>query len=233
MDARKQVLTATDFITLKSSISKASKASLEGETLLPAFAGVWMEKHSDPVLGEEDLWSYGPAARGHIIEPYAVDVYAKLTGKKFHHWDDVVVCDNGLGFSPDAVLNMKCPEPGAFNAQEFTVQEILEVKCYSAENHGKAIATKPSGYKERYQIAWAMYVCPYIKYGTLLFYNPSAAVKIHTVRYHRDDLQKEIELCAQVADIYRKTDEKLSLLAKNSGDLKVKDELAIWAEAMR
>ena len=235
LDARKQVLTATDFVELKPSLAKASKAALNGDKLLPMFTSVWMEKHGDPPITEDDLWSYGAQARGHILEPHAVDLYGKYTKQKFKHWDDVVVCNDTIGFSPDAVLGMDCPEPGAFPLEDFNATEILEVKCYGLENHGKMLATASTAMKERFQIAWAMHCCPSIEKGTLLFYNPSAPIPMFTEEFRRQDLEEELQMAEQVERIYRKSDEQLrshstSEIARFCRD-KGKDELQIWAEA--
>ena len=239
LDARHKLLTATDFIELKSSLAKASKAALDGEVVLPAFAAAWMRNSSEEPMLEDDLWSYGAAARGHLLEPYAASLYSKYEGKKYYHWDDVVVSDGLNGFSPDAVLDMKCPEPGEFKFEDFNAKEILEIKCYGLDNHGKAFGTNPGAMKERFQIAWAMFVCPSIERGILLFYNPSAAIPMLPVIFTREDLAKEIELAEQVSNLYEKTCFKMETKAGWSGptnylselcDTYGKDELTIWSE---
>ena len=205
--------------------------------MLPAFVSVWMQKHGDSP-DEADLYSYGPAARGHILEPYAVELFSNYMKEEFHHWDDVVVAGDSCGFSPDAVLGVECPkEAGAFPADEFEAEEILEVKCYGLENHGKALVSSSSALKERFQLAWAMYCCPSIKTGTLLFYNPSAPIPMFYLEYRREELEEEIDLAKKVDEIYRRTCTWCESAAWNALGRYVqanqKDEITIWAEAMK
>lgn len=218
LKARQDVVTATELIGLMSGRTKWTKAQKAGTEVVPAFAALWGQKHS---IMDPDPRSYGPAARGHILEPYAVADYVALTGNKYYHWDDCIICNNGLGFSPDA---MTLPQ-GEFPGVRFDVEKgklvgrfmkgtkkmpmpesILEVKSYGIENHMKNMVTKKESLKERYQIAVAMMVLPGLKSGVLVQYCPQLSEWSMFERvYTREDLEKEIEELSEVLDMWNKT----------------------------
>lgn len=153
------------------------------------------------VLTEEDCWSYGAAARGHLLEPYAIDalndylITQGATRQTFFHWDDELVSlpDRAIAFSPDA---MDIPQLHNNNA---VPNMIAEVKCYSPERHFATAFTKAKEIEERWQIATAMALLDTIEVGYLVLFNPSMrSGKLFVIRYTRDDLKDEIDEITKV-----------------------------------
>lgn len=147
---------------------------------------LWLEKKVD--LTEEDTLSTGAAARGHLLEPYAVEEFNRITKKNFYHWDDVLSTDESVlcGASFDAA-NVPCGEKGA--------TEILEIKSYGVKKHIDSITMKMLDHEERWQLAFAMALFDDIELGHLLFYNPSlrSTASYHLETYARNVLKFEID----------------------------------------
>lgn len=147
-------------------------------------------------LTEEDCWSYGAAARGHILEPYAIDEFNRTHAdtRTFYHWDDVVIDDGngGIAFSPDG---MDVP----MGSSPKYATGIVEVKSYSPERHLVTAHTPKDQIEERWQIAHAMAVRKNINDAWLLLYNPSMQTKLYGIHYTRKDLEQEIETVSKVA----------------------------------
>jgi hypothetical protein len=195
LKARQEFLTATDVKELLPFTKTGRKRAVDNENYLKILAGK-MRK-----LTENDCISTGAAARGHMLEPYAIGLFNdSVSFHHLHHWDDLVISrpgqpSGGLAFSPDA---MDCPMPLAsgavIEADCFTDDiRIGEVKAYSPERHMIAGYTPKEELEERWQIATAMAVCEKIKVAYLLFYNPSMANQLYVVEYDRNDLASEID----------------------------------------
>ena len=89
LQARKDVITATELASCISAYNRANEKQKAGDVLFPAFAQLWAEKQS---IKEPDAWSKGPAARGHIAEPYAIDDWNEnYPDEYFYHWDDTII----------------------------------------------------------------------------------------------------------------------------------------------
>lgn len=155
---------------------------------------VWASSLVD--IREDDCWSYGAAARGHILEPYAIaELNDMLEEETFFHWDDIVVTRPGryLAFSPDA-MNIPMSHE---NWDDVTA--IAEVKSYSHEKHLSLVFTEKDKLEERWQIAAAMALLENISHAYLVLYDPSMPdYGIVAIRYDRDDLEKEIETILQI-----------------------------------
>ena len=147
------------------------------------------------------------AARGHFMEPHAVQEWAWERDGDMTHWDDFLLAsgDTLLAFSPDA---LDVPQPpgvcacvdqlGRFRDQAGEWQEptsMLEVKCYDDGAHWQRKLDLMAGIKpdERWQIAVAMCVCPCITEGTVMWYAPQCC-DWFDVTFERDDLTEEMEL---------------------------------------
>lgn len=161
-------------------------------------------------LTEEDCWSYGAAARGHLLEPYAVDtlnqVLVEMQGEDEHEtffwWDDKVVAKHGraIAFSPDA---MDVPSLG-FDIEATPPKAIAEIKSYGAERHLVTAYTPKEQIEERWQIAHAMALCESIDHAYLVLFNPKMKYrKIFVIRYDRDDLKSEIEVVLEIEKSWR------------------------------
>lgn len=226
MTARSGFITASD---VESIIPYTAMGKKRDTT--DAMMSIYARRHTRVIEGSEI--STGAAARGHILEPYAVaefneyiKPYTRLFGLSvlpMHHWDDIVVIDAAkrIAFSPDALSIAPPPksqmQAGVIFHQEFLPLDtiMMEIKSYSAEKHFKAMMTAPDNLKERWQIAHAMLVCPTIHHAWLCFYNPSTDHPIHIKAYNRTDLDDEMNAIDEALVEYRKFEEKMDIYTKN------------------
>ena len=156
------------------------------------------------------------AARGHFMEPYAVEEWEAARKEGMVHWDDFLLAsdETKLAFSPDA-LNV--PQPmGVMTAVERSGEfydsfsalvkptSLLEVKCYDDGAHyqRKLDAMNGTPPDERWQVAVAMAVCPCIEHGSVMWYAPQCRDWFE-VAFDREDLDEEIATVLTVADMWR------------------------------
>lgn len=202
--ARQECLTATDVKDLLPITKTGRKRTVTEE----AYLGVLAKKLQ--LLTNEDCESTGAAARGHVLEPYAIKMYNGEVSLQsglprfLYHWDDIIVTRRSfkkfsLGFSPDA-LDVEPPKGcNMFAANEFKC--VGEIKSYYPTKHLVCANTPADQLEERWQIAVAMAVCDNIEEGKLLFYNPSMPRDmLYVVGYDRDDLADEIDMVLDVED---------------------------------
>ena len=162
---------------------------------------VWTRKITP--ITDQDCWSTGAAARGHILEPYAIEAFNKwYNAPMLYHWDDKLLIkdpmNSSLAFSPDA-LSISPDDYDATALIHPSGKKIMgEVKCYGAERHLLSGYTKPDELEERWQIATAMAVDEDIEKAYLIFYNPSLEQQMFVVEYTRDDLALEITIVKDV-----------------------------------
>lgn len=200
LKARQRYLTATDVKDLLPFTKTGRKRTINDEHYLKVFAGKMVN------LTEDDCVSTGSAARGHILEPYAIDRYNEEdfgSNTWLYHWDDIVVTrinpdPLSLAFSPDAMSYDCSSYFGRKSIAIDGVKAIGEVKSYSPERHMIAGYTPKDKLEERWQIATAMAVCESIEEAYLLFYNPSMRNQLYIVDYDRADLADEIEVVLEV-----------------------------------
>lgn len=216
MLARNTVLGATDVVALLPELKRVRKGGLakikQGDTeyeYSKACAGIWAEKTADTI---PDLFApSNDAARGHILEPYAVQEFNRLAKANMYHWDDMLIAsDDGLGFSPDS-LNLEQPMhdggilPAIAFTDEYTVTKLLEIKSYGAKHHVQMMLEDKMDHPERYQVAVGMVVLPTIENGALMCYNPSAVQQIIIETYTRDELASEIKDVEEILAMYNTT----------------------------
>lgn len=200
LKARQMYLTATDVKELLPFTKTGRKRTITDENYLKVFAGKMVN------LTENDCISIGAAARGHILEPYAIDRYNEVdigSNTWLYHWDDIIVTrfnpyPYSLAFSPDAMSYDSSRYFGKTVIAIDGVKVIGEVKSYSPERHTIAGHTPKEDLEERWQIATAMAVCKSIEEAYLLFYNPSMQNQLYIVDYSRIDLENEIEAVLEV-----------------------------------
>lgn len=202
--ARQKCLTATDVKDLLPVTRTGRKRTITDENYFKVLAGKLVN------LTEADCLSTGAAARGHILEPYAIERYNEEdfgSNTWLYHWDDVVVTRPNTGpfslaFSPDAMNN----KPSFYDRSIISIDKLVdgnvkvvgEVKSYSPERHLACGYTQKFKLDERWQMATAMAVCDTINEAYLLFYNPSMADQLYIVDYDRHDLQDEIDTILEV-----------------------------------
>lgn len=205
LKARHKYLTATDIVKLW----PAAKRWKEGDPIPPTFIGLWMEKHSDC---EVNPVSYDAAARGHCMEPFAIMEANGIAKKNFHHWDDVVIHNGYLGFSPDA-MNIQqpvLPVDISYDDKELDgVDEIMEVKCFQPYHHGQCVIRGPEK-DQRMQIAMAFKVLPQLRTAYLTYYCPGAYIDISIKSYTELVLEEEFKMIDAVVKIWDKLTELLA-----------------------
>lgn len=216
LKARQQVLTATDVVNLMPEYKRYLKAG-SPDTPSPGFSALWCKKHSDVYLDTEAASS--AAARGHIMEPYAVDSWNMQASPTFYHWDDSIICNNKFGFSPDAMtVPQEYIDPTIWVAanekmygerSQFYYRqpaEIMEIKCYEVTQHMKAIIEDHLEKKELMQLAMAFVVLPKLESAKLLWFCPGAPISMHVEEYTRDELHDQIRWILEIGEVYEKAD---------------------------
>lgn len=161
-------------------------------------------------LTADDCVSTGAAARGHILEPYAIQAYNEsrdLELPELYHWDDCILYNKlstHLAFSPDA-LSFEQPSGSIsidISGKRNTYYTLGEVKCYGTERHIECCVADKHDLEERWQIATAMYVDQYISQAILIFFDPrlseeNSRLFIHT--YTRHDLLDELDIIDKIS----------------------------------
>ena len=217
LKARQTVLTATDVAGLQAEFKRYLKAG-SPDKMMPGFAALWCQKHSDTYL---DTGSVEAAARGHAMEPWAVDSWNQQAVPTYYHWDDCIICNGILGFSPDA---MTIPQVFADARLEVTTDgkfivdtgmrkcdspyEVMEIKCYEPAGHMKAIIEDRMEHKELMQVAMAFCVLPLLETVRLVWFCPGAPVSMFSEKYTRDDLHDQIRWITEIAELYEKQADK-------------------------
>lgn len=212
--SRRDVLTASEVVRLIPEWKRVKAGKQKRSDILPMCAALWAEKNT---ATEPDPVSVGPAARGHYMEPYAVETVNRYLGvKRFHHWDDCVVKNLGLGFSPDAMDirqehdGVECSYRGGSivytEGKKRTIlkapHEILEIKSYLPDHHMRSILKDRMDQDEIYQIAVAFAVIPDLEKANLVFYCPDSPYPTVLFEYSRDDLAEKVEQVLDVAMLY-------------------------------
>jgi len=200
MKARQQCLTASDVIGLLPVTKTGRKRTINDESYLKVLANKLV------TLTKEDCISHGAAARGHILEPYAIDLFnEQYANIPLYHWDDIVVVRSeheffDLAFSPDAMSWSMDAYDGLKPGDTLVADPVAigEVKCYGAEHHMVCGYTNKKDLEERWQVATAMAVCNNIVEASIIFYNPSMRNQMYIAEYERDDLEDEIEMILEV-----------------------------------
>jgi hypothetical protein len=209
LKARQSVLTATDIESLVPAYKKYLKAG--GSEIPPAFAGLWAEKTYE---GELNPYSTGAAARGHIMEEYAIESYNRQPEKyhcqHYNYWDDALIYANGVGFSPDGLDVCQSIGSPMLPVSEVNPRYLVEVKSYSPGVHMQTYLKYPVDLKERLQVAPAFHVCPTLEEACVLFYCPDARISMFTRYYDRVELEEELELVAGIVDAYQKIEKELN-----------------------
>ena len=209
LKARQVCLTATDVKELLPFTKTGRKRTIDDETYLKVLS------RKMAYISDDDCISTGSAARGHILEPYAIKAFndSGVYPATLYHWDDVVITRDmhqylGLAFSPDALgfeqvnyeRNYAFPVISPNQITDNKIKVIGEVKSYYPEKHLTSGYTPHGKHEERWQLATAMAVCDDIDEAYLIFYNPSLVLQLFVFVYTRADLQSEIETVLEVED---------------------------------
>lgn len=247
LEARRQVLSATEIRSLVPEYRRLMKKPLKPGEVSPGFAGLWAEKNSDMELDTSSP-SYA-AARGHIMEPYAVESWNMQTGSgpSMFHWDDCVIVRKGVGFSPDG---MNTPQltyypslmvrPDGMQLMhdgtdvQYSPTEIMEIKAYEPKAHMKALLVEDKMARdELMQIAVAFYVLPRLQYAYLVFFCPAAPLSMKVIVYTRDELEDQIAMVGEIAGMYYRTAEVLEHMKAKQEWTSQFTEREIWEEHVK
>ena len=222
---RKRFLTASDIVSLIPAYKSLKKKDPSFSRVLSSqFAG----KIGEKCFAEVDTKSFNAAARGHVMEPYAVDEFNNMAKQKqfgcacscactMFHWDDIVVSRQYdlIAFSPDA---MSVSQPTAENLlvadnnnktlktlngnEGFpSPSEILEIKSYGAKHHAQCCATKKMDLEERWQVATAMAVCDTVSTAYIMFYDPGERLLDYVPQIHVVRYDRS-ELASEIGTCY-------------------------------
>lgn len=201
MRTRQKVLTASDVKELLPYTPTGKPRKVGEDRYLKVLANKL--RH----LTEDDCISVGAAARGHMLEKYAIMCYNQhfakaIFGEELHHWDDLVVGEPGssLGFSPDAMNHppMDIHKEDQVNLTNSRYDTIGEIKSYGAERHLLCGNTKPEDLEERWQVATAMAAVEWINNAVIMFFNPSMEKQMFVAAYEQRDLKAEIDVVLEV-----------------------------------
>lgn len=209
--ARRACLTASDVKKLIPDYKRVKAGKIE-LSQAQQFAKVYGDKKSLDM----DPMSYGPAARGHVLEPHAVDEFMAHTkaAVPYHWWDDRLIVNDALGFSPDALDIEQIPGTrfkydtvsGRIVGRDETYrppEHLIEVKCYEAGAYYQRMemAAEDVPLDERWQLACAMAVCPTISIAHLMFYAPQCRSWFYKT-YDSSGLFDEIETVNEIGNMW-------------------------------
>lgn len=212
LEARKNYLTATELASCTAAWKRINKQQLAGNEIFPAFAKLWAKKQSSAPV---DAWSKGPAARGHILEPYAVDDWNKsFPDKPMYHWDDCIIALDPLGWSPDA---LDVPQETSLPVihkdgnkltdgvhkfkNERLPNSFLEIKSYEPNKIIECRMKNRMQLDERWQIACGFWVLDSIEEANLLFYSIDTDLSFY-VTYTREDLKEELDQISDMVSVW-------------------------------
>lgn len=205
--ARRPYLTASEIKNLLADYKRIKAGKID---LMQAqqFAKVYGAKQQREI----DTSSFGAMARGHVMEPFAVEDYNAWRGSHFQWWDDCVIGNGDLGFSPDALNIQQLPGVRLIvDGDELKYKggsapgptRLLEIKSYEAGAHyqRKIAVAEHMPIDERWQVACGMAVCPTIEAGAVCFYAPQCE-DMFDVKYTRGDLEEEIDVISEIAKMW-------------------------------
>lgn len=202
--ARKPYLTASTIADLVK--HKPNEVEVDGEPVDLWFARVWFSKQS---MVPEQSPDTQPMIRGHVLEPYAVEQFISDTGHKMHHWDDVIIHNGVVGWSPDG---LDVEQPKDIVSLESTddclknATAAFEIKCYGNDKHSDCSLQDKMKLDERWQLVVAMWLMPWLTTAYLVFYNPNKENGYISIKeYTRDDFAKDFETVDKVVEKWTKT----------------------------
>lgn len=206
MKARQKYLSASGIKELLPVTPTGRKRSEDQiiKATLTAYASTLVE------LTLDDCMSFNDAARGHILEAFAIREFNKLglDEQELFHWDDALITDGLTAFSPDAMsykqMNRDIIEYGPISNPNVWIV-MGEVKSYETGKHLARGKADKMQLEERWQIATAMYVEPQLHHVWLIFFNPKMKNPEHRLfvhSYNRQELENEISMVEECAIKY-------------------------------
>lgn len=157
-------------------------------------------------ISNEDCVSTGMAARGHLLEPIAIEEANKAANLGLYHWDDIILSKDLLGWSPDA---MSIPQTKKVASYDIEVHgapcpsSIGEVKSYGIERHITSVYTDKEDCPERWQLAVGMTLLKNCQFANLIFFNPDSIIRLAIKTYSRKDLEEEIKMIKEAETSFK------------------------------
>ena len=158
-------------------------------------------------ISNEDCVSTGMAARGHLLEPIAIEEANKAANLGLYHWDDIILVKGLLGWSPDA---MSIPQTEKIALYDIELHgapcpsSIGEVKSYGMEKHIASVYTDKEDCPERWQLAVGMALLKNCQLANLIFFNPDSTIRLAIKTYSRKDLEEEIQMVEEAETSFKK-----------------------------
>lgn len=195
-EARKNFLTASDIKTLW----PKTKTGRDRKITELDYMKIYFEKSQE--VRPDDCDSYDWAARGHILEPYAIKEFnQQRIEQHMYHWDDCIITkdDCYIAYSPDS-LDVSQSFSAVQVETGFVAPSIVgEVKSYNAAKHIETMMTPKNETEERIQIATALYVSSSIDDGYLILFNPEVEdVPLAWKHWTRSELKDELEIIGKI-----------------------------------
>ena len=198
---------------------------------------IWGEKQTP--VSEENVISKGIMARGHIMEPYAIDAFNRsisLNNLPFalplHHWDDKLIIEPTQrlsSFSPDALCVPMPPGNDVVAELSADCAFMGEIKSYDGPHHYEAAFADAMKLDERWQVAMAMYCHPHIEAGCLILFNPAVQNPLFIQTYFRSFMDDELKAIQEAIDFYYDYADELERTAQALRlNVPVPSEQEIW-----
>lgn len=228
MMARTHYLTASSIksiLPVTETGRKRSQAQIEANMLKVA------SNMMTAFIPDDDCISTAAAARGHLLEPIAIEEANNAKKLGLYHWDDVILVKGLLGWSPDA---MSVPQDGWFDKRYFydldkngapCPASIGEVKSYLMERHIASVYTDKKDCPERWQLAVGMALLKNCQYANLIFFNPDSTVRLAIKTYSRQDLEEEIKMVKEAEESFQKFLESLPKIEEKNDFYMMNTEL--------
>jgi len=212
LEARRGYLTASSIVKLLAEYKRVLAGKVDADKA-PAFLALAMEQMREPTA--EDCESRGMAARGHWLEPRAVEDYNRyMQGKtkvgnpvrSYYHVDDLVIVDplTRLGWSPDALDRPVRVLTNKLVSGMCAYESALEIKSYGLDRAAKVMQQKKSDREERWQCACAMACLSTLCEMTVVLYLPQLST-FYDFTYARAELEDEVETVLAMAAIWRES----------------------------
>lgn len=204
MMARTHYLTASNIkniLPVTETGRKRSQAQIEANMLKIA------SSFSTEYISDEDCVATGMAARGHLLEPIAIEEANELANLCLYHWDDIILVKGLLGWSPDAMSIPQTEKTALYDIRKNGAPcpaNIGEVKSYGMERHMVSVRTDKKDCPERWQLAVGMALLKNCQFANLIFFNPDSTIRLAIKTYSRKDLEEEIKMVEEAEASFKK-----------------------------
>lgn len=204
MMARTHYLTASsikNILPVTETGRKRSQAQIEANMLKIA------SSFATAYISDEDCVATGMAARGHLLEPIAIEEANKGANLGLYHWDDIILVNGLLGWSPDAMSIPQTKKTALYDIKLHGApcpSSIGEVKSYGMEKHIASVYTDKEDCPERWQLAVGMALLKNCQFANLIFFNPDSTIRLAIKTYSRKDLEEEIQMVEEAETSFKK-----------------------------